>query len=79
VRDKCAHYIEYRKTRIEQKQRGVFPYVLWIVPSVKRKESIKNVISEHFPHDANLFIVITPDEFEPLIVGGVEAIMKPPP
>jgi hypothetical protein len=76
VLNKCDRYIEYRKTGAEQEKRGIFPYVLWIVPSVKRKDGIIRNISERFPRDTNLFIVITPDELEPLIVGGVEAFKK---
>jgi len=73
---KCHSYLHYLKTGVEQKKHGIFPYVLWIVPSKKRYESVRVTLQEHFPKLQQLFIVITPDELERLITGGVEAYRK---
>jgi hypothetical protein len=79
VLEKCERCILYHKSGVEQTKNRVFPYVLWIVPSVKRKEKILEKLRERYGAVPKLFIVITPDELESLIVGGAEAIMKPPP
>jgi len=73
---KCNAYLHYLKTGAEQKKHGVFPYVLWIVPNKKRYESVRAALQEQFPKLQQLFIVITPDELETLITGGVEAYRK---
>ena len=71
--EKCRRYLEYYQTGREQKTSGVFPLVLWIVPSPERKErmteAIKNTFRNRFPH---IFFVIVPEELEALIRDGVE-------
>ena len=76
VLDKCERYIQYLRTGAEQKQRGVFPYVVWIVPDEKRKNSLRAHIAKAFPRGANIFITILPDELEILITSGAEEYLK---
>jgi hypothetical protein len=65
--EKCEQYYQYYRTDMEQKQYGVFPLVVWIVPDEKRKESLRRHLREHFTKGQNLFVVITLAELEPLI------------
>jgi len=75
ILDKCARYIGYLRTGAEQQQAGVFPYVVWVVPDMKRKQSVAAHIRKALPQGENVFISITPDELECLIVGGAAEYM----
>ena len=71
VLEKCRRYVRYYKSGIEQKQSGVFPLVVWIVPSGARKKSLQQNIDECRELACKgLFLVITPDELEGLIQKG---------
>ncbi len=76
VVDKCERYIHYGRSGAEQKQTGVFPHVVWIVPDEKRKNSVVRHLRTQFPRGPDLFIVILPDELEALIVSGAAEYMK---
>ena len=67
IAKKCSRYHEYYKSGMEQKQHGVFPLTVWIVPDEKRKESLVSHIRAEFAKQSKIFTVITPDELEPLI------------
>ena len=69
--DKCERYIQYLHSGTEQEQNDVFPYVVWIVPDGKRKNSIKRHLHVQFKIRADLFLIILPDELETLIKDGV--------
>jgi len=71
---KCHQYIAYRNTGTAQREHGVFPFVVWLVPDNKRKESLKRHISGELGNHAGMFIVITMDELEPLVAGEVEGL-----
>ena len=47
----CKKYIEYYRSGIEQRQKEVFPYVLWVVPDDKRKLAI----SKRFKKNSTIF------------------------
>ena len=70
--EKCRRYHDYYRSGLEQKQHEVFPLVVWIVPDASRKERIAAHIRGEFKKLPRIFIVITPDELEPLIRQGVE-------
>ena len=72
VIEKCERYIQYLSSGTEQKRSGVFPYVVWIVPDIKRKNSLTKHIHAEFPRGPDIFIVILPDELESLIRKGVK-------
>ena len=59
--DKCAAYETYRRTGREQAIRGVFPRVLWIMPSTSRAEQLRDHIASTKALDPRLFAVVTPD------------------
>jgi hypothetical protein len=66
---KCGVYGKYYITGTEQKRTGVFPKVVWIVPDLKRKETLKRHISEKISEFENLFTVVTFEELDGLING----------
>ena len=67
----CKKYIEYYRSGIEQRQKEVFPYVLWVVPDDKRKLAISKAIQKELYNFWELFTVITLDEYSDYIKGGV--------
>jgi hypothetical protein len=69
---KCRRYLDYYRSGEEQRQNGMFPYAVWIVPTGKRKDSILFHIRETYPNAPRIFRVITPDEFEGRIRNGME-------
>ena len=73
VVEKCRRYHEYYKTGTEQKNSGVFPLVLWIVPDEKRKvrlvAAIREAFKNRYPH---IFHVIVPEELEAVLRDGAD-------
>jgi len=77
ILDKCKRYAHYYKGGTEQAKSGVFPFVLWIVPSVSRKESLqRSIASCKSLNPKSIFTVITPDQFNILLVHGIESVSK---
>ena len=73
IMDKCRRYHEYYQTNKEQHAVGVFPIVLWIVPTEQRKESITDMIRHTFSaRYAHIFLVITPESLRPSLVNGAK-------
>lgn len=70
VIEKCGRYHTYYHSGLEQKEHGMFPLTVWIVPSEKRKEHLTAHIRPAFSGQPRLFIVITDDELEHLILEG---------
>ncbi|MFV0529139.1 MAG: replication-relaxation family protein [Lachnospiraceae bacterium] len=68
--EKCRRYHKYYQSNLEQKQFGVFPLVVWIVPDAARKLNLTRHIQSEFAKLPNIFTVITPDELEALIRQG---------
>lgn len=62
-------YIAHFNSGIEQRQNGIYPYVLWITINEKRREQLTKYIHEYLPKAEMLFRVITIDEFEMLLTG----------
>lgn len=73
VIDKCKKYHQYYRSGLEQKESGMFPLTVWIVPDRARKEHLLEHIRPAFDKQPRLFAVITTDELEELIrYGGNE-------
>lgn len=68
--DKCERYRDYYRHGTEQKEFGVFPLVLWIVPDEKRKAVLYEHIRKTYPDGPRMFVIILLDELEALIVAG---------
>lgn len=67
----CKKYIEYYRSGIEQRQKEVFPYVLWVAPDDKRKLAISKAIQKELYSFWELFTVITLEEYPDYIKGGI--------
>lgn len=62
VLGKCRVYQQYERTGIEQEGRGLFPAVVWIVPTQRRASSLHDAIATDRALDPELFWVITPEQ-----------------
>lgn len=71
VINKSKQYIRYYNLNIEQKNTGVFPLVLWVVPDEKRKLAIEQRIQKELKDYWELFQVITLDDFKDFMIGGI--------
>jgi len=71
VVSKCEQYQAYYCSGTEQARHGIFPKVVWIVPSAKRKVALQSHIrqSVNITHK-HLFAFVLPDELEALIRKG---------
>jgi len=67
--NKCARYLKYLKTGIEQKRHGVFPIVLFIVKDEKRRGKLETSIKTRFKKQSNIFLFITAAEFNRIITS----------
>ena len=68
---KCEQYQDYYRSGMEQSDNGVFPMVVWIVPSPKRRDSLQGQIQQSAAlTDKGIFIFVLPDELEALIRKG---------
>lgn len=70
VIDKCKRYHQYYRSGLEQKESGVFPLTVWLVPDTARKQHLLEHIRPVFDKQPRLFAVITADELEELILHG---------
>ena len=70
ILEKCHRYHEYYRGGLEQKEHGVFPLVVWIVPDEARKQNLTRHIQHEFQKQPKLFTVITADELEHLFRQG---------
>ncbi len=68
---KCHQYDTYRRTGIEQQSIGVFPAVVWIVPSEARRVQLQRHL-EDAALDLRVFIIITLDALPNLVAAGAE-------
>lgn len=59
---KCRIYQRYFRTGIEQAQRGLFPAVVWLVPTAKRGRMIREAVRAARDLDADLFWITTTDQ-----------------
>ncbi|MCW6677486.1 replication-relaxation family protein [Aerococcaceae bacterium NML180378] len=66
----CKKYIHYYHSGIEQRERDIFPFVVWVVPDIKRQKAIQSAIDEALHQFQALFTVITLEEFQLFIQGG---------
>lgn len=65
----AKRYIMYLNTGVEQRQTGVVPFIVWIVPNIKRREQLLRHIHNELPNAEMLFRVIVLEELETLIAG----------
>jgi len=67
---KCRQYQQYRRIGLEQRRTGLFPAVVWITPTARRRDQLARRIAVEADLDDQLFTVISLDEFQPLLRAG---------
>jgi hypothetical protein len=72
---KCGQYLDYYGSGHEQRANGVFPFVAWIVPSKKRKETVVRRMREELPNTA-IFLLVTPDELRNLVLEDAFGVIE---
>ena len=74
VLKKCWRYFEYYRTGRAQREYGVFPVVMWIVPDEARKNLMKRTIKKAFREYSvgHEFLIITPDELSTYLIRGAK-------
>lgn len=58
---KCRMYQRYFHSGVEQEQHGLFPAIVWLVPTVKRAQDLQTAIEAARDLDTDLFWVATTD------------------
>jgi hypothetical protein len=71
-------YQEYRRSGVEQRRLGLFPAVVWIVPTTRRKLTLEAHLKAQGAISPGLFTIITLDELEGLVQAGPTAGVAPP-
>ena len=66
----CQRYAAYYASGAEQRACGVFPLVLWVVPSATRCQQLRRVIASDQRLPAALFAVITNQQIGEMIRNG---------
>ena len=64
---KCAQYSAYARTGREQATRGVFPYVLWLLPKAQRADRLAAELERVVGIDRSLFRFATPASLRALL------------
>ena len=67
---KCLQYQEYLATGREQARVGLFPAVVWAVPSERRRDQLIRRLGDEAVINPRLFTVVTTHDVEELIVVG---------
>ena len=65
----CQQYEAYRRTGTEQAKRGLFPYVLWIVPDDTRAQKLDAALNAARQLDRQLFKITMPEGLIDVIAG----------
>lgn len=70
----CLSYQEYRRSGVEQRRLGLFPAVVWIVPTTRRKATLQAHLEAQETISPGLFTIITLDELDGLVQTGPVAL-----
>ncbi len=70
---KCHRYEQYRASGIEQQKLGVFPRVLWVLPTSTLAARLQGAIAADRQLKPGMFVVTTPEHFIDAIRGRSEA------
>lgn len=63
-------YLAYFRSGAEQKQTGVFPWVLFIVPTEVRRRVVERALGKPRTGEPDLFMVATTDQAVGVLAGG---------
>jgi Replication-relaxation len=69
---KCTQYEEYRRSGVEQRDRGVFPLVLWLLPNDRRREAFAAGLHKPTSLDRSIFRLATADELISAVTGATD-------
>jgi len=69
----CRVYEAYRRSGSAQATTGVFPLVVWVVPTQTRADKIRTALNDVRDLDSELFHVITEDQVVALVRGELSA------
>jgi hypothetical protein len=69
---KCHVYTDYQRSGIEQQRSGVYPRVLWLLPTKRRVELLRGAIEKERGLDPELFLVRTTDELVAAIAATTQ-------
>lgn len=75
VERKCLSYAAYWRSGIEQREHGVFPLVLWLVPSGERQRKVREVIESLVAEVRHLFAVALHGEGSTVLTAPMEAVV----
>ena len=75
IERKCLTYVGYWRSGIEQRQHGVFPLVLWLVPNEERQRKLKEVTQSLVAEVRHLFAVALHGEGPTVLTAPVEAVV----
>ncbi|MEV7874174.1 replication-relaxation family protein [Microbacterium sp. NPDC089188] len=78
VLGQCRLYTAYRATGRAQTEHGVFPRVVWIVPTQRRADRLTAAIHAEQDLPDRLFTVITTTQFAATLTSDVAAPTPPP-
>ncbi len=67
---KCRQYEEYRRSDREQAKHGVFPAVVWVVPTGRRRDQLRGRLAGEVENNDRRFTVVTPSDLGALVVAG---------
>ena len=67
---KCAQYQAYRQTGSEQEKRGVFPWVIWVVPTSEHVARLRQAIDRAAHLPSELFRICTLQGLAAVVQGG---------
>jgi len=67
---KCAQYEAYRASGVEQSSAGVFPLVIWQLPTKDRLDKLAGAIARSSRLLPELFRLVLPEGLGPLLAGG---------
>jgi hypothetical protein len=69
---KCHVYTDYQRSGIEQQRSGVYPRVLWLLPTKRRVELLRGAIEKERGLDPELFLIRTTDELVAAIAATTQ-------
>lgn len=67
---KCQTYHDYHASGVEQHRHGIFPKVLWVVPSSARERQLRRALAASRSLNTDLFEIVQADQALSLFAGG---------
>lgn len=77
ILQKCLRYVGYWRSGVEQQRYGVFPLVVWLVPSQQRLDRIRGAIGRLAVEAQDLFVVAEADDGAGLLTAPADGGTQP--